>query len=83
MGLDKYYPFAYSIGDFCPTSMATEPNIYNGLFAEIKSSLQDLGGWGSVEIFVQDGKVTQITKRAIRKTEHTIDQLNSQLQELI
>ncbi|MDD5416316.1 MAG: DUF2292 domain-containing protein [Candidatus Daviesbacteria bacterium] len=47
----------------------------NGFLKEIQSSLEDLGGWGSVEIFVQDGKVTQITSRSIRKTQHEIAQL--------
>lgn len=38
------------------------------LAEEIIKALNSLGGWGSLEIFVQDNKVTQITKRAISKT---------------
>lgn len=38
------------------------------LLAEIKNSLASLEGWGSVELFVQDGTVTQITVRKIKKT---------------
>ena len=45
----------------------------NGLASEIISSLKDLNGWGSLEIFVQDHKVTQITKREINKTNHSLD----------
>jgi len=44
----------------------------NLLIDEVLQALNDLGGWGSVEIYVQDGKVTQITKRAIKKTNHSL-----------
>jgi hypothetical protein len=44
----------------------------NLLIDEVLQALSDLGGWGSVEIYVQDGKVTQITKRAIKKTNHSL-----------
>lgn len=54
--------------------MSDNQLLTNGLLKEISSSLEDLGGWGSVEIFVQDGKVTQITRRSIRKTQHDISQ---------
>jgi hypothetical protein len=37
------------------------------LLKEVRKALSELGGWGSVEIYVQGGKVTQITKRAIKK----------------
>ena len=43
------------------------------LVEEIVSALNSLGGWGSLEIFVQNHKVTQITKRAIEKTNHKLD----------
>lgn len=42
------------------------------LLKEISQSLKEIGGWGSLEIYVQNGKVTQITKRAIKKTEHSL-----------
>lgn len=42
------------------------------LIDEIVQALRELGGWGSVEIYVQNGKVTQITKRAIKKTTHKL-----------
>lgn len=55
--------------------MAAKYKIANGLFEEITQALEDIKGWGSVEIFVQEGKVTQITRRAIRKTDHKIVKL--------
>ncbi len=38
------------------------------LVSEIQEALKSVKGYGSVEIYVQDGKVTQITVRNIRKT---------------
>jgi hypothetical protein len=38
------------------------------LLAEIAEALQNIRGWGSVEIIVQDFKVVQITERNIKKT---------------
>ena len=35
---------------------------------EIHHAFKNTNGWGSVEIFVQKGKVTQITERNIKKT---------------
>lgn len=46
------------------------------LIDELKDALKNVRGWGSVEIFVQDHKVTQITERNIRKTSHSIKNLN-------
>lgn len=42
--------------------------ISDGLLQEIKLALQGVDDYGSVEIFVQDGVVTQVTVRNIRKT---------------
>jgi hypothetical protein len=42
------------------------------LAREIIESLRKLGGWGSVEIFVQNSKVTQITHRVIKKTSYRL-----------
>jgi len=39
------------------------------LVREVKSALQSINSYGSVEIYVQNGVVTQITVRNIRKTE--------------
>jgi len=38
------------------------------LLGEIEEALKNIRGWGSVEIFVQDYKVVQITERNIKKT---------------
>lgn len=43
------------------------------LIDELVQALRELGGWGSVEVYVQNGKVTQITKRAIKKTNHSLE----------
>jgi len=44
------------------------------LLKELVEALRELGGWGSVEVYVQNGKVTQITKRAIKKTNHSLEE---------
>ena len=44
-------------------------NISPNLLKEIESSLNGLD-YGSVEIYVVNGEVTQITKRHIKKTNH-------------
>ncbi|MBI4080296.1 MAG: DUF2292 domain-containing protein [Candidatus Levybacteria bacterium] len=38
------------------------------LLDEITDAIKSIKGWGSVEIYVQDFKVVQITERNIRKT---------------
>ena len=42
--------------------------VNEGLLTEIAEALQNIRGWGSVEIFVQDFKVVQIIERNIKKT---------------
>ncbi len=42
------------------------------LLVEIKKALQGIK-WGSIEIFIQEGKVTQITQRSIKKTNHPVN----------
>ncbi|HLD02059.1 MAG TPA: DUF2292 domain-containing protein [Patescibacteria group bacterium] len=42
--------------------------INENLLKEVVDALKNIRGWGSVEIFVQDFKVVQITERNIRKT---------------
>jgi len=46
--------------------------VNSNLLSEISKSLESLDGWGSLEIFVQDFKVTQITQRNIKKTNHDL-----------
>lgn len=38
------------------------------LIAEISEAVKNVRGWGSVEIYVQNFKVVQITERSIKKT---------------
>lgn len=45
------------------------------LIEELKQALKNIKGWGSVEIIVQDFKVTQITERNIKKTNHSTQSL--------
>ena len=49
--------------------------IGKNLLEELKVALKNVRGWGSVEIYVQDFKVTQITERNIKKTSHSIRDL--------
>jgi len=49
--------------------------ISKDLLEEIKVSLKNVRGWGSVEIYVQDFKITQITERNIKKTSLNIREL--------
>lgn len=49
--------------------------ITQDLLNEVKVALKNVRGWGSVEIYVQDYKVTQITERNIKKTNHNIRNL--------
>lgn len=42
--------------------------ISEALLAEIKSALKSVKHYGSVEIYIQEGIVTQITVRNIKKT---------------
>lgn len=47
-------------------------NISPDLIEEIARALHSVGGFGSIEIYVQDYSVTQITVRNIRKTKHIL-----------
>jgi hypothetical protein len=38
------------------------------LLSEIQSAIDRTGAYGSIEIIIQNGQVTQISSRAIRKT---------------
>lgn len=46
--------------------------ISDNLVEEIKQALKNIRGFGSIEVFVQNYKVTQITERNIRKTNHLL-----------
>lgn len=49
--------------------------ITKDLLEEVRFALKNVRGWGSVEIYVQDYKVTQITERNIKKTNHNLKDL--------
>jgi len=49
--------------------------ITEDLIFEVVKALKNVRGWGSVEIYVQDYRVTQITERNIKKTNHSIQNL--------
>jgi hypothetical protein len=52
----------------------TTRNISSNLLEEISRALQNVGPYGSVEIYIQNHIVTQITMRNIKKT--NIDNTN-------
>jgi hypothetical protein len=43
-------------------------NVSEALVKEITTAIKTVQDYGSVELFVQDGVVTQITTRTIKKT---------------
>lgn len=43
------------------------PQVSDKVLKEIMQSLHHIDGWGSVEIFIQNNKVTQITEKNISK----------------
>ena len=53
-------------------------NLNQQIVSELSQALDEIGGWGSIEIFVQDNKVTQITKRAIKKTNHPLKYIDNE-----
>lgn len=54
----------------------TQKSLTNGysqeLIDEIVVALKRVGAYGSIEIYVQNSNVTQITVRNIKKTKHNI-----------
>lgn len=49
--------------------------INSKLIEEIAQAIQNIRGWGSVEIQIQDFKVIQITERNIRKTQQRVGRI--------
>ncbi len=49
-----------------------DPSKEKTLVKDIKEALASLEGWGSIEIYVQDDQVTQITSKRIRKIQHKV-----------
>lgn len=52
------------------------------LVEEVIKALQNIRGFGSVEIFVQDSEVVQIIERNIKKTNNSFSQKKSELRGL-
>jgi hypothetical protein len=46
--------------------------VTQSLIEELKQALKSVKGWGSLEIIIQDNKVTQISVRNIKKTSHSV-----------
>ncbi len=42
-------------------------NISDGLLKELSESIKKIDGWGSIEVFIQNHCVTQITEKNIKK----------------
>lgn len=63
--------FKFSVSAPKMTDYSTK-KISDELLSEIKTALKNIRGWGSVEIYVQDWKVVQITERNIKKTIHSL-----------
>jgi hypothetical protein len=53
-----------------PTDIYSTNTISDTLVDEIRQALKNVSPYGSVEIYVQDSVVTQITVRNIKKTTH-------------
>lgn len=51
--------------------------ISNKLIEEVMQAIQNIRGWGSVEIFVQNDVVVQITERNIKKTQSSTNTTQS------
>lgn len=51
-----------------PVMSYSTKNVSEALVKEITTAIKTVQDYGSVELFVQDGLVTQITTRTIKKT---------------
>lgn len=64
--------------NFCPRIRGflmadySTKKVTQSLIEELKQALKSVKGWGSVEVIVQENKVTQITVRNIKKTSHSV-----------
>lgn len=70
--LDKFiFQYYYTATSFCPRKDMTEKKstqkLSQKLVQQLEASLDRIDGWGSVEIIIQDNKVTQITEKNIKK----------------
>lgn len=86
-GLEFVYDYQLTSGYFCPTKISARISIHKqmvdystkkisrDLVEEVRQALKNIKGWGSIEIYVQDHKVVQITERNIKKTNHSLSSL--------
>lgn len=63
---------AVNNGEYMKLEESVRKNVSPELVEEIVKALKGVRGWGSIEIFVQDFNVTQITTRNIKKTKHIL-----------
>jgi len=47
--------------------------VSSDLLEELKQALKEVKGWGSVEVYIQNHKVVQVTSRNIKKTNHSLE----------
>jgi len=53
-------------------NVLVKQQVRQALIDEIIKALNSVNGYGSIEIYVQDHSVTQITVRNIKKTKHVL-----------
>lgn len=55
-----------------PINFSTK-RVNQELIDEVVSAMKSVSGYGSVEIFIQNYRVTQVTTRDIKKTDYLIN----------
>ena len=61
---------SYSTNGKVKLDLPVGKRVSPALVDEIIKSIKSVSGFGSVEIYIQDFSVTQITTRSIKKTKH-------------
>ena len=46
-------------------------------YKELIDAINNVGSYGSIEIYIQDHQITQITARSIKKTRHALDLISA------
>lgn len=55
-----------------PLDVPVDSRVSQELVDEVIKALKSVGAYGSIEIYIQDRSVTQITVRHIKKTKHIL-----------
>lgn len=55
-----------------PLDVPVSGRVSQELVDEVIKALKSVGAYGSIEIYIQDRSVTQITVRNIKKTKHVL-----------